>query len=83
MREGFAGAYGDEWEGKDTESNIVRSKAGFTTTKDAARREEFAPAYGTEWEGKDAESHLASGVAPMFKPRESHANAYDQWRGGQ
>ena len=50
-REAFAAAYGTEWEGEDTRSNIVRTQGGFTTTEAAAAREGFAAAYGSEWEG--------------------------------
>ena len=47
----FEGAYGTEWEGEDTRSNIVRAQGGFTTTEAAAAREGFEGAYGSEWEG--------------------------------
>ena len=50
-REAYEGAYGTEWEGEDTRSNIVRAQGGFTTTEAAAQREGFAAAYGSEWEG--------------------------------
>ena len=53
-REGYEGAYSDAHAGKDTESNIIRAKGGFTTTEEAAQREAFAAAYGEAHEGWDA-----------------------------
>ena len=47
-------SYASQHAGKDTESNIVRAKGGFTTTEEAAQREAFAAAYGEAHEGWDA-----------------------------
>ena len=51
-REGYEGAYGTEWEGRDAKDNIavgsLRPDAG------AGQREAFAAAYGEAHEGWDA-----------------------------
>ena len=57
-REGYEGVYSDAHAGKDTESNIIRAKGGFTTTEEAAQREAFAAAYGEAHEGWDARESI-------------------------
>ena len=42
QREAFAAAYGTEWEGEDTRSDLVNVKAGITTTAAKAARDAAA-----------------------------------------
>ena len=56
---GFEGAYGKEWEGRDSLDNL--QTGSLMPDKGASRREGYEGAYGTEWEGRDAKDNIAVG----------------------
>ena len=75
-REEFAGAYGDEWAGRDTKQSTIERREGFAAAygdehngldvKESTeeRREGFAGAYGDEWAGRDTKDNLGPGLVP-------------------
>jgi hypothetical protein len=86
-REAFAAAYGTEWEGEDTRSDLVNVKAGITTTAAKAAREGFEGAYSDAHAGEDTRSNIvrAKGgftTTEAAAQREGFAAAYgSEWEG--
>ena len=86
-REAFAAAYGTEWEGEDTRSDLVNVKAGITTTAAKAAREGFEGAYSDAHAGEDTRSNIvrAKGgftTTEEAAQREGFAAAYgNEWEG--
>ena len=83
QREAFAAAYGTEWEGEDTRSDLVNVKAGITTTAAKAAREGFEGAYSDAHAGEDTRSNIvrAKGgftTTEEAAQRESFAAAYGE-----
>ena len=82
-----AAAYGTEWEGEDTRSDLVNVKAGITTTAAKAAREGFEGAYSDAHAGEDTRSNIvrAKGgftTTEAAAAREGFAAAYgSEWEG--
>ena len=82
-----AAAYGTEWEGEDTRSDLVNVKAGITTTAAKAAREGFEGAYSDAHAGEDTRSNIvrAKGgftTTEAAAAREGFEGAYgSEWEG--
>jgi len=82
-----AAAYGTEWEGEDTRSDLVNVKAGITTTAAKAAREGFEGAYSDAHAGEDTRSNIvrAKGgftTTEEAAAREGFEGAYgSEWEG--